>query len=303
MPELAGIFLNVLAPVFLLAIAGYVAGPRLKLEARTLSRVSYYLLMPCFVFDVLAHSRIAPDLGVRMSTYAIAVHLAAALLAWTVARLLRCSPKMTAALILLTIFGNVGNFGPPIIQFRFPGEPLVLDIATIYFLAIMSISFIVGVLVANWHSRGLVSAVRRVIQTPALLAVPPALLANTMLPLVPPVVSRTTALLGAAMIPVMLVALGVQLAGIGIPRLNRDMLVAGALRLIATPLIGVAMAVPFGVSGLERSIGIIQSAMPSAVLASIIAYENDLLPEFVTATVLFSTLASVVTLTIVLALV
>jgi hypothetical protein len=43
--------------------------------------------------------------------------------------------------------------------------------------------------------------------------------------------------------------------------------------------------------------------MPAAVLASIIALENDLLPEFVTTTVLFSTLASIVTLTLVLALI
>jgi hypothetical protein len=110
-------------------------------------------------------------------------------------------------------------------------------------------------------------------------------------------------LLGSAMIPIMIVALGVQLSGIGVPRLNRDMLVAGALRLVGAPLIAVVLAMPFGLSGLERSIGIIQSAMPSAVLASIIAFENDLLPEFVTATVLFSTLASVVTLTVILTIV
>ena len=42
--------------------------------------------------------------------------------------------------------------------------------------------------------------------------------------------------------------------------------------------------------------------MPAAVLVSIIAFENDLLPEFVTAAVLFSTLASVATLTVVVTL-
>ena len=46
-----------------------------------------------------------------------------------------------------------------------------------------------------------------------------------------------------------------------------------------------------------------QAAMPAAVLTSIIALEYDLLPDFVTRTVLFSTLASVVTLTLILAVV
>ena len=42
--------------------------------------------------------------------------------------------------------------------------------------------------------------------------------------------------------------------------------------------------------------------MPSAVFAVLIALEYDLLPDFVTTTVLFSTLASAVTLTVVLTL-
>ncbi|MGM0675299.1 MAG: AEC family transporter, partial [Spirochaetota bacterium] len=52
-----------------------------------------------------------------------------------------------------------------------------------------------------------------------------------------------------------------------------------------------------------RGAGILQSSMPTAVLASIIAIEYDLLPEFVTEVVLFSTLASLVTLTLVMVIV
>ena len=43
--------------------------------------------------------------------------------------------------------------------------------------------------------------------------------------------------------------------------------------------------------------------MPAAVLTSLIALEHDLLPDFVTTTVLFSTILSSITLTLVLALV
>jgi predicted permease len=104
------------------------------------------------------------------------------------------------------------------------------------------------------------------------------------------------------MIPTMVVALGCQLASAGIPRPNLDMVVASAVRLIGGPLLAVALAAPFGLAGIERSVGILQASMPAAVLVSIIAVENDLLPEFTIAAVLFSTLASVVTLTAVLSL-
>jgi hypothetical protein len=64
-----------------------------------------------------------------------------------------------------------------------------------------------------------------------------------------------------------------------------------------------ALAGVFAITGVERSVGIIQTAMPAAVLTSLIALEHDLIPDFVTTVVLFSTLASAVTLTDVLALV
>jgi hypothetical protein len=47
----------------------------------------------------------------------------------------------------------------------------------------------------------------------------------------------------------------------------------------------------------------VQAAMPTAVLASIIALENDLVPDFVITSVLFSTLLSLLTLTVILSLV
>jgi predicted permease len=116
-------------------------------------------------------------------------------------------------------------------------------------------------------------------------------------------VSRPVALLAGALIPTMLVALGAQLAAAGIPRPNLDMALASAVRLLVGPALALALAAPFGLAGVERGVGVLQASMPAAVLASIIALENDLLPEFVTTTVLFSTLASIVTLTFVLTLI
>ncbi|MEZ4718210.1 MAG: AEC family transporter [Caldilineaceae bacterium] len=101
----------------------------------------------------------------------------------------------------------------------------------------------------------------------------------------------------------MLVTLGIQLSGMGQLRLGRDEVVGGTLRLVAGPLLAFALAPLLGLTGVERGAGIIQMSMPVAVLASLIALEHDLMPDFVTRTVLFSTIASGVTLTVVLALI
>ncbi len=300
MGELLTIFIDVLAPVFLLLLTGYLIGPRLGLDARTLSRYAYYILTPAFIFNVLARTDIAADLVLRMTGYMVVVEIGVALAALLVARLLRRSAQMTAIYVAAAVFGNVGNFGFPIVQFALGRE--ALDAATIYFLVVLVVSFVIGVAAANWERGGGLGAVVAVLKTPALLVVPVAVFFNWSQIDLPLALSRPVELLADALIPTMLVALGVQLASAGIPRPNLDMVAASAVRLLVSPLLALALAVPFGLSGIERSAGILQASMPVAILVSMIASEYDMQPAFVTALVLFSTLTSLLTLGFVIAL-
>src|SRR5688572_30389003 len=137
MEQLFSIFLNVLAPVFLLVLLGYLVGPMLALDSRTLSRFSYSVLTPAFTFDVLSNAKIEATLAVRMAIYIIIVQILCAAVGFSVARLLGRSAEMTAAYVLIAVFANVGNFGLPIIQFQFPTDSQALVLATVYFLAIL----------------------------------------------------------------------------------------------------------------------------------------------------------------------
>jgi predicted permease len=298
--ELLSIFLNVLAPVFLLVLLGYLAGPRLHLETRTLSRFAYYILTPAFVFNVLSRTRIEAGLAGRMIGFITLVYIGSILIAFIIARLTGRSAKMTAAYVMIAAFGNVGNFGLPIIQFA--EGPDALGIATVYFLSNVVLAFIVCVAAANF-SRGVnLRMLAQVFTTPALLALPPALLVNWLDLSLPAITTRPIELLSGALIPTMLLVLGAQLGAVGLPRINRDLLVASAIRLISGPVLAFSLVGLFGLSGLERNVGILQASMPTAVLVSIIALENDLLSDFVTTTVLFSNVVSIISLAIVIAL-
>jgi predicted permease len=162
------------------------------------------------------------------------------------------------------------------------------------------ISFVICVGVASWARSGGVTAVFSVFKTPALIALIPALVFNITDLEVPIFLSRLSGLLGQAMIPVMLITLGVQMGEIPKIKINFNVFAASTVRLIGGPVLALLIVPYFGLEGLERSTGILQAAMPAAVLASIIALEYKLLPEFVTTTVLFSTLYSILTLTVIL---
>lgn len=301
MGQLPKIYLNILIPVFALVAVGYVVGPRLGLDARTLSRVAYFVLVPSFTFNVLSTASIGAASAGRMVLYIGLVEVACAALAIAIARLFRRSPQMTGAYVLIAVFPNVGNFGLPIVQFAFGADALVA--ATIYFIAMSTISFIIGVAAANWHHGSNLRSLLAVVKTPAVIAVVPAMLFQVFGTHPPLVIQRPTALLAGAMVPVMLVALGVQLADAGIPRIDGDMIGASLVRLLGGPALAALIVIPLHLTGLPRDAGILQSAMPTAVLASMIAFEHTLLPTFVTATVLFSTLISIVTLAAIIAIV
>ena len=250
------VFLNVVTPVFILVLIGYFIGPRLQVQARSLSRPAYFVFVPAFVFNIISKTQIEADLA---------------------------------------------NFGLPLIEFRL-GDASRTP-ATIYFLAIVFISFVICVGVASWARSGGMTAVLSVFKTPALLALIPALAFNMSGVEVPIFLSRLSGLLGQAMIPVMLITLGVQLGEIEKIKINFNVFAASTVRLIGGPVLALLLVPFFGLEGMERSTGILQAAMPAAVLVSIIALEYKLCPEFVTTTVLFSTLYSILSLTIILTLI
>jgi predicted permease len=300
MTELFALFLNVLAPVFIIVGIGYGITKPLKLNSQTLSRLAYYVFTPAFVFHLLSTAKIEAELALRMIGFITVAFAGTMLMAFLAARLLRRSRPMTAAYMMIAVFGNVGNYGLPMSQFAEGREALLP--ATVYFLANMVFAFVVCVLLANLGRGSAARSALQVAKTPALIAVVPALAFNLLNLQLPPFLDRATELLSNGLVPIMLLALGAQFANAGISRIDADMMIAAGIRLVGGAVMGFALVGLFGLTGIERSVGLLQASMPAAVLVSIIALENDVLPNFVTPAVLFSNLASIVTLSAVLVL-
>jgi len=299
--DVLAIFWNIVAPVFGVILIGYFAGPPLKLESRTLSKVAYYVFVPAYVFSIISTANVAFGLVARAMAYIVTVTLASAAVGYLTARVMGRSREMTAAYITVAAFANAANFGIAIIDFKL-GPAAVLT-GTLYFVAINVAAFFVSISYINWSRAGGLSASWRVFKTPVILAIFPALffpLAGIDLPLM---VSRTTGLLADAMIPVMLVALGMFLAEVKAFKIDLDVIVVSTVRLIAAPLLAILLAAPFGVHGFEKAAGILQAGMPAAILTAIIAMEHDIVPRFVVTALFFSTACSVVTLTLLLTII
>ena len=299
--SLLTVFADVVLPVFAVAALGYLVGPRLGLDSRTLARTSYHVLVPAFTFRVISTARVPLGPTLRMAAAVVAMHAAFALVGWGAARLLRRPRAVAAAYVMVVVFGNVGNFALALLQFRL--GPAAMLPATIYFVVSLVCSFVICVGVAAWARGGRAAAALSVLRTPALLAALPAALVAATGTALPLALSRPVGLLADAMIPVMLFLLGVQLAETPRLRLSSDVLITSGLRLLVAPLVAALLAIPFGVTGVDRSACILQAAMPGAILVAIISAEYDVVPDLVMSAIFFSTVFSLPVLTVLLALV
>jgi hypothetical protein len=117
----------------------------------------------------------------------------------------------------------------------------------------------------------------------------------------PAPLDRSIGLLAQAAIPAMLIVLGMQLRANGSLPQTRAVAPAVALRLVVGPAIGIGLASLFGLTGAQRQAGILETAMPTAVVSTVLAETYGLEPAFVTQCVVITTLMSPLTLTPLLA--
>ena len=106
---------------------------------------------------------------------------------------------------------------------------------------------------------------------------------------------NTLELLGGFAIPLMLITLGVSLAGLKIASLSRAVWLS-VFRLALGFAVGWGLAEVFGLEGTARGVLIIECAMPAAVFNYLFAQAHDNRPDEVASIVLVSTAFSFLTL-------
>jgi len=294
------LFVDVLGPVVLLVAIGAIAGPRLGISPASLSPLAYWVLGPAFVFDLFAADGVEAGTVGRLAVAGLAGMAAAITVAAVGNRLIGSSPSITSASVITSGYGNVGNAGLAMTVFALGDEALAAAGVLMLVINIAGITFGVGV--ASRHEAGLGGAIGRALVTPMTLAAALAIAINLLDLDTPVVVERSAGLLAGALIPVMLFTLGLQLAITGRPRLSADIGITAVAKLAVAPLAATGVAFLLGLNDTLLGAVAIQSAMPPAVFTLVLAMEHDLEPDRVTAALVTVTVASLVTIPIVLLL-
>lgn len=262
---------------------------------RMLSKLVFYVFGPCLVFSSLSTSDVrAAEVG-QIGLFAIVATLLMGAVAWALARLLHLMPHETSSLLLVAMFGNIGNYGLPLNELAFGRQ--ALDRAVVYFVFSSVLLFSLGVAVAA-RARGSTPAqiLARLVRVPVIHALWLAgLIRLGVLPLPGPIL-KSASILAQGAVPLMLLILGIQISRVRIRGNWRLVSLAAGLRLLFAPLIALLLAGLIGLTGLAQQVSIVEASMPSAVFTIVLAIEFDLAMDLASSVVFLTTLVSPLTL-------
>jgi hypothetical protein len=297
---LFAIFIRVIAPVSIMVVVGYVAGRLMDFDQRTLSRVGLYVLVPCMVFAAMARTTLSMlELGeivLFYLLYTLFVYLISLLAAW----LLRLDPPRAAAFHLGVLFGNVVNVGFPVLLLAYGQTAVERGLVFAIVMQVLLQSF--GVYLAARGQANVREAMGRVWQMPGLYALIAGLIINFAHAEVPAFIYDPIKMIGDSLVPFLLLLLGVQLTRASFRGHLLAATVATALRLGVTAVIAIGLADVMGLQGVTRASLVVESAMPSAIFGVVLAQEFNTAPELITVIISLSSIASIFTLTVLLAI-
>lgn len=296
---LLSVLINIVLPVFIIIGAGFVAARMLTIDAQTLSRVSLYVLGPALVFSKLVETKVTGTDLVQIVVFTVVGTLLVLALSWVVARLLRLNRSTESAFVLSCSFVNSGNYGLPLVLFAFGQAGL--ERALIYFVTGAFMMNTVAVFVASRGQAKATTSLLNIFRVPMIYAIVIAFAIRAANLEIPGFISQPLGLTGDAAIPVMLLLVGIQLAGVSFGKQARLICVATLVRLVGGAVVGIALATVMGLAGVTRQACIVEHSAPTGVMTGILALEFGTEPELVTGVIFASTLASIATMTLLVA--
>jgi predicted permease len=275
--------LGIILPVFSIILLGYLYARREKPDMTWVNRLNVNVLAPALIFTALASKDFDLPTHALLILGAIGVVAGSGLLAWPFAKLLHEDPR---TFVPPMMFNNCGNMGLPIAALAF--GPVGLSAMVALFTVSNLLHFTLGVHIVNRHA-----AFWPVFRNPMVLATFAGFAFALIQPPAPEWLMLAIKITGDAMIPLMLISLGVRMATVSWGGWN-----LGVIGALVCPLTGVAMAALLtpllGLDATQSGLLILFGCLPPAVLNFMVAEQYNQEPAKVASIVLIGNVASIV---------
>jgi len=264
---------------------------------QALTGLVYYLLLPALVLNVLWQAPLSLDTP-RIALSAASGVIGGLLLSWAICRKQQMPRAAVGTIMLAAAFPNATYLGLPVLEAVF--GPIGRSVAIQYDLfACTPLLLTVGMSVAQHYGSHATTThpATAILKTPPLLAAILAVLLNLAGVPLPDVIHNWLGLMGGAVSPLMLIALGLSLRWDTLRVAHAwPVLIVAVIQLALMPIWVWLAAQLFGLSGNTLAGVVLEAAMPSMVLGIVICDRYGLDTSLYAAVVTATTVLSFVTL-------
>jgi len=301
------IFLKTL-PFFALIGLGWFAGRiRIFPEVATehLTRFVFYFALSAMLFRFAAHLSLAEIFDAHFAAAYLAACLAVYLLVTLVARARGLPAAEAAVEAQCSVIGNTGFLGVPLLTALLGPEAagpilMLLAIDLIVFSSLITL-IITGTREGHLSPRILKVLGLGLLKNPMIVAMTAGLAVSSAQIALPAPVEEFLTILGAAATPGALFAIGASLASKTAERLSVALWLSFAKLVLHPGAVAVAALVLFAVEPFAAGVMIAAAALPVAGNVYILARHYGVAPQRVSASILISTMVSIVTVSLVVA--
>jgi predicted permease len=292
------ILVNIILPIFILIAIGFTAQKFLRMDSRTFSRLNIYILIPAVLFVKIYETQVSLQFIGTVLFFILIVEAVMLVLGELLSWWLKYPRGIRKAFTNSLLFFNSGNYGLPLVEMAFHGNP-VATASQIFVMLTQNISTnTFGVFQISSGKAGYRQALQNMLAMPALYVLAVVLLVKGFAIKLPDQLLQPLRYISGGFVGLALITLGVQLAEVKAKFRVNDVLLASLIRLVLSPLLGLLLVRLLGIHGMLAKSLIIGVATPTAVNTAIFAREFDNEPEYAAQIVLVSTLFSVITLSV-----
>jgi predicted permease len=292
------ILLSAVLPIFVLIGLGAAMDRGVGLDLRTLAKLNFYLFAPALLFVKLIETTATGSEAAQVAFFTLLHASLMFALAWRLMRGTEHEPNREV-LSMGAAFYNCGNFGIPLVILAF-GEAWVALLALVIMVQNTGTYMVGAFLFEGGGRRAWGRSLRGMARLPILWAVALGGLCRWAGVDPPGLAMKPLEFLADALVPAALLTLGAQLARNPLPRGWRGVSLVAVLRLAVSPLLGAGLATLLGVQGVLWALLVTVTALPMAVNVFIVAAEYEHDAELASQAITWTTLASALTVAVVL---
>ncbi|MBN9897825.1 AEC family transporter [Bacillus thuringiensis] len=294
------IILDVILPILILMLIGAILQRKFQFNLKQLSTLITYCLMPAAVFVNIYDISIETGLLLKIIYYLMLYSLSLIIVSHFISKTLKLEKGESAALKNSISLMNSGNYGLPVSQLIFSHNPVgvSIQIFIVIFQNLLTYSYGIYNLLSATKTIG--GIIQSFIRLPVFHALVLGVLFQSFTIQIPNSIFLPLNQLANSFVAIALILLGAQLANIKLNFFHRVITWSLIGRLLMGPLLALSMIYLLNIDGIVAQSLFIASSFPTSRNTSTIAMEYQIEPELHAQIVLFSTLFSIITVTVVI---